>query len=327
MQGYARNKPVTVTLALLAAGLALRPSKILSILVLPLYLVGALVGSLFLHFLFSYFAALRSSASSSEHDPIVPLLSIATPSGIEAIRVRKIWNAQNTSFRVPLHPSSQNVSAALDRLIAVILQNHLLSWYTVSISPSDPSFPYAVERTIREALLGIRDRLVNLDLAKLGVSTLLPKITNHLELFQEAQQSILESSTTSLEHKDHDRKKKQGTANTPVSEELDLLLSNKYAELAGDSGLHPAVSGASFNSRPGEEKHLRRIIGNILSMILPPTERASSAVSVMAMEIVACAIIRPIIEAISDPDLWNRLLDDKAGDIIKEQSVNTLCIM
>jgi sorting nexin-25 len=314
----------------IALYLAYHSQWLARLLLLPLFLAGTLVTTLVVHLVLAYSAdrtsaRLRASVTHSHRDdPVVPLLSIATPAGLEAIRVKKAWSKSNTTFRKPLHPTSAKVSAALDGLVATILENHLLDWYTTSISPSDPSFPNAVEKTIRGSLDSVRDRLVEVDWAKLGVSTILPKITTHLELFIEAQQSLLESSNASLAPNTQDRNqkirsKKQSPGANVASDELDLLFANKYAELAGEKGLHPAVSSASFNSRPSEEKHLRSIVYRILKMIMPPREAASPAVLTMATEIVACAIIRPVIESLSDPDLWNRMIDEKAGAIIREQ--------
>ncbi|KAK9900670.1 hypothetical protein P389DRAFT_157250 [Cystobasidium minutum MCA 4210] len=320
---------------LLAAAVALSPHRLVTLLLSPLFVVGVLVTALVIQVALAYCAdhiaaSRRSRANNSKnrYDPIVPLLSIATPAGLEAIKTKRAWAKSNTSFRQPLHPTSATASAALDELIATILDNHLLSWYTVSISPSDPSFPNAVEKTIRDVLVGIRGRVADVDWAKLGVSTILPKITTHLDLFLEAQQSLMESSDPNVKSKsgDHGHKsrgKKQSPGATVASEELDLLLANKYAELAGQKGLHPAVSGASFNSRPSEEKHLRSLVLRILKLVMPAREAASSAVMTMAMEIVACAIIRPVIEVLSDPDLWNKMIDDKAGAIIREQRMVT----
>lgn len=321
---------------LAAVGLAYQPSKLLTLLYIPLYTALALLVTLLANLAWSYLAARRSAqyfaqCTTSDHpeslSAVVPLLTTATAAGIEAIKVKRTWTRENTSFREPLLPSSPAVSAALDRLIAVILDNHLLSWYTGAISPSDPSFPNAVEKVIREVLADVRGRLTRVDWAALAVSTLLPKITSHLELFQEAQQTLTESSARTPHHehqpatdpRNKERRKKQSPGATVASEEMDLLLSNKYAELAGEGGLHPAVSGAGFNSRPSEEKHLRGLVTRILEQVMPETERSSSAVSVMAMEVIACAVIRPIIEALADPDVWNRLIDDKAGAIIREQ--------
>lgn len=318
------------TAALVATVIAYQPKLLVTLLWIPLLLAGTIVVSLLAHIILAYYAdntLLKAKRTDlfrqSQHDPVVPLLSIATPAGLEAIKIKRAWTRTDTSYRQPLHPTSLKVSAALDDLLATILKNHLLSWYTLAISPSDPSFPNAVENAIRGVLVHARDFLSEVDWSKLGVSTLLPRITTHLELFLEAQQSLLETSSThDNDSREPDRKgrsKKKLPGATVASEELDLLLANKYAELAGNRGLHPAVSGTSLNSRPSEEKHLRDIVLRLLRILMPEREAASPAVMTMATEIVACAIIRPVVEALSDPDLWNRLIDEKAGAIIREQ--------
>ena len=316
--------------AVVATIIAYQPKRLATLLLLPLFLIGTLVATLVVHLVLAYLAdrttvrQQHTSTFKSRYEPVVPLLSVATPAGLEAIKVKKAWANADTSFRHPLHPTSVKASAALDELISTILENHLLSWFTTAISPSDPSFPNAVEKTIRGVLIEARQYLTEVDWAKLGVSNLLPKITTHLDLFLEAQQSLMESSNSQLDSRNKEgshkiRGKKQSPGATVASEELDLLLANKYADLAGEKGLHPAVSGASFNSRPSEEKHLRSLVLRILKVLMPAREAASSAVMTMAMEIVACAIIRPVIEALSDPDIWNKMIDEKAGAIIREQ--------
>ena len=364
-------RPVGAVVA--AASLAVliyQPGKLVKLLLLPIAVLLILLLTVSFHLFLSYCSALavaRSLTARTKRDRVategntdrdtdaaVPLLSIATPSGLEAIWMKRQWVRADTSFRAaPLHPGSATVSTALDRLIAIVLENYLCSWYRTSISPSDPAFPNAVERTIREVLADIRERLVLVDWARLGVSTLLPKITAHLQLFAEAQQSMTDAPATTttkpsasgVTHAAHNagpdkaghppappgtasqaqaqqRKKKQSPIAAPASEELDLLLAEKYASLLATGGnLHPAVSVSSFNSRPSEEKHLRAVIDKILAVVMPPREGNSRAVNVVAMEIVACAVIRPIIEAVTDPDIWNKLLDEKAGAALREQWV------
>lgn len=310
-----------------ASSIVYRPRLLATLLLLPLYAIGTFLVAVVIHAALAYGAdRIDAHRAKAVRNPVVPLLSIATPAGLEAIRAKKAWSQSNAEFRVPLHPGSIKASAALDDLIATILDNHLLSWYTISISPSDPTFPHAVEKAIREVLGNAREYVAAVDWARLGVSTLLPKITTHLEIFLEAQQSLVEASGAtkvggqngSASHQAA-RGKKQSPGANVASEELDLLLANKYAELAGKKGLHPAVSGASFNSRPSEEKHLRDLVHRILNLVMPSRESASPAVLTMATEIVACAIVRPVIEALTDPDLWNKIIDEKAGAIIREQ--------
>lgn len=351
---------VTGWTAALAASLAVSaaltgPWRLLTLSLFPLIFgLCVLLASLCLVIGLAWLAANRGARAPNctRLHPVVPRLSIATPAGLETIRIRKQWLIRDVSFRKPLHPTSTAVSAAVDELIAAILENHLLSWYTVAISPSDPTFPHAVERTIRESMAGLRDRVVRVDWANVGVSVLLPRITRHLELFDAAQQSLGESSlfiptdtpSSSGEIKATSARagvplkpkpkpkvqSKSAAAPGPASEEMDLLLANKYAELATlDSagseqlrpvlGLHRALTGAGLNSKPGEEKHLRHVVSQVLGGILPPKERASGAVTSMAVEIVACAILRPTIEALADPDQWNRLIDEKGGNAIREQ--------
>ena len=330
---FKRDSQLAAVALTLAAATALiyRPRALLLVLLSPVFVLVVVLSPLAAHVVLSYLAAARDVPSKHGSDPLVPLLSIATPSGLEAIRIRRQWRASTSTSNAKPHgllaPGSQKVSAALDRLIAIILDNYLNSWYKIVISPSDTSFPDAVERTIRDVLVEIREKLVKVDWASLGVTTLLPKITEHLELFTEAQQTLLskgagpDTAAQGGSSEAQSRKKQSSPSAVPAGEELDLLLSEKYAALLDGKGLHPAVSGASFNSRPSEEKHLRFLVERILEKVMPRREADSKAVNVMTMEIVACAVIRPIIEAISDPDLWNRMLDEKAGAAIREQCV------
>ena len=177
-----------------ATGLFYHPRSFLVLLLLPVFVLVLLLSPLAVHFGLSYLAAARDVPSKHGSDPLVPLLSIATPSGLEAARIRKQWQASKPHQRSQLAPNSLRVSAALDRLITIILDNYLNSWYKIVISPSDPSFPDAVDRTIRDVLVEIREKLAEIDWASLGVTTVVPKITAHLELFTEAQQTLLSAT-------------------------------------------------------------------------------------------------------------------------------------
>ena len=90
------------------------------------------------------------------------------------------------------------------------------------------------------------------------------------------------------------------------SDELDLFLASTYA-----TKLHPAVDVTGPNSRPAEEAWLAALVGRILPLIMPEREVDSLAVRIIAREIVASAVILPIIDLVSDPDFWNRMIDEK----------------
>lgn len=46
-------------------------------------------------------------------------------------------------------------------------------------------------------------------------------------------------------------------------------------------------------------------------MVLPKREADSKAVAIIAREIVSCAILMPIVDLMSDPDFWNKMLDEQ----------------
>lgn len=61
---------------------------------------------------------------------------------------------------------------------------------------------------------------------------------------------------------------------------------------------------------------MRGIIKKVLPLVLPEGEGESPSVSIMAREIVSCAVLLPILDQLSDPDLWNRIIDEKVSGII-----------
>jgi sorting nexin-25 len=104
------------------------------------------------------------------------------------------------------------------------------------------------------------------------------------------------------------------------SEELDMLLASRYAAQEPTGRLHPAVSNlSSMVTKQTEENHLRSIIDVVLPLVLPENEAASRAVHVVAREIVSCIVLIEVMELLSDPDLWNRVIDEAAGAAIRQQ--------
>lgn len=94
------------------------------------------------------------------------------------------------------------------------------------------------------------------------------------------------------------------------SEELDLLLANRYAA-GGPGKLHPAVANLSSTfTKQTEENHLRNLIDKALPSILPEKEAQSKAIRIVVREIVSCSVLYPIVEMLSDPDFWNQRIDE-----------------
>lgn len=200
----------------------------------------------------------------------------------------KASQARSGYSPVRLFPASFVVSDNLDAVLDLVLRDFITSWYS-NISPS-PAFAIEVDRTIRTALVSIRDRLLQLDFVDVAISRVIPIITNHLREFDQAERVI---------------RGKKLNRNVTESEELDLAIAGKYRE----GRLHPAASLSFADTRLLQQEHSRKVASRLLQEVVPGDLLKSRAVSVLLQEIVACAILSPVMQLLSDPDTWNQLLE------------------
>lgn len=185
-------------------------------------------------------------------------------------------------------------------ILDFVIRDFVLSWYS-NISPS-PSFPTSVSATIRTTLEALLPRVEKLDLPSLIVHQILPKINAHVEHFRESEVAL---RGVGLERR------------LTQSDELDLLLASRYAGRGGK--LHSAVDNlSSMLTKPTEEAHIRELVDRALPFILPSTEAQSRVVHVAAREIIACVVLGPIMDMLTDPDFWNRTID---------QMVKSICVL
>ncbi|OJT14400.1 Sorting nexin-12 [Trametes pubescens] len=134
------------------------------------------------------------------------------------------------------------------------------------------------------------EKTATLDLSALVVKRILPKVTAHIEQYRQSEVALRGAG---LERK------------LTQSEELDLLLASRYAARGGGK-LHSAVDNLSSTfTKQSEENHLRDLVDKALPHILPEKEAGSRAVKIVVREIVACSVMYPIMDMLSDPDFWN----------------------
>jgi sorting nexin-25 len=205
------------------------------------------------------------------------------------------WHIESSKFTAartykpdPLYPPSSVISTALDDLLDLALQDFISSWY--SNITSDVTFANEVERSIRTALAEIRDRVLREDIVNIAVSRVIPIITAHLRDFDQAERLVRGRTLN---------------RNVTESEELDLAIAAKYR----DGKLHAAASLAYADTKPVQQDHLRKILVRVLPDVLPENIMRSRAVSVLIKEIVACAVLFPVMQILSDPDTWNQLIE------------------
>jgi sorting nexin-25 len=201
---------------------------------------------------------------------------------------REALTKRNMYMMEPVHPASFVVSDSIDVLIGLILRDFVKSWYG-SISKS-PTFVNEVDKAVRAAMGEIRDRILAVDMVETVVSRMIPIITEHLRASYEAERVV---------------RGRRLSRNVTDSEELDVAIAAKYK----DGRLHPAASLAYSNTKPIQQQHLRSIVARLLPQVMPPSMTTSPAVNVLIKEIVACAVLSPVMQMLADPDTWNQLME------------------
>ncbi|QSZ30377.1 hypothetical protein DSL72_004900 [Monilinia vaccinii-corymbosi] len=212
---------------------------------------------------------------------------------IAALRIRQIH------VRKPLTPDSFIVSCALDGLLDLILRDFVASWYG-SIS-RNPTFTNEVDKTIRLALVNLRDRLLAIDLVEAVTTRFVPILTGHFKEFYNAEVAI---------------RGKNLNRSVTESDELDLAIAAKY----NDGKLHPAASLAFSDTKLVQQEYLRGLVQKLLPELLPESVIGSHAVGVLIREMVACAVLFPIMQMLSDPDMWNQIMEAYGRSMLQDRS-------
>ncbi|GAA5865678.1 hypothetical protein JCM3774_004963 [Rhodotorula dairenensis] len=304
----------------------------------PLYALVSLAVRTTVTLLVVLFAQL-AFAYSVQHDSLVPLrggippcgggpaprppravqpLGFTSPAAWHVIQTRARWDAEPAPPRARAGTSA--AGAALDSLLDLVVRDFIQTWYAPWAADSS-TFPNAVERTVRDALDAVSVRVARVDWPEILVGRILPLLTSHLERCRLAELAV---------HGPRPRRAARVEVTSPPppasappaefsSDEADLFLATRYALETDSKKLHPAVDTASPNSKPAEEAWLRNLVDSILPLVLPEPEYESECVRVLVRELVACAVLLPVIDTLSDPDFWNRLIDEKAGAAIRDQ--------
>lgn len=236
---------------------------------------------------------------------LAKLRRISRPNGA-LISDSEVWKREVAALRqrqsydkTSLCPESPKLSAALDDVLEYIIRDFIRSWFS-NISKS-LVFENEVDKAIRVAMLRVRDRIQEIDLAEVLTTRLVPLMTAHFRNFFEAERSI------------RGRKLNRSVTET---EELDLAIASKYK----DGKLHPAASLAFSDTKTAQQDYLRKAMGKILPKILPTNLLASGAVSTIIKEITACAVMFPVMQMLADPDTWNQLMENYGRSMLQDRS-------
>ncbi|KJZ74609.1 hypothetical protein HIM_05959 [Hirsutella minnesotensis 3608] len=164
-----------------------------------------------------------------------------------------------------------------------------------------PVFPDEVDRAVRLALASLLDHVACRDLAEDVTGRLVPILTTHFRDFSDAERSV--------------RGRKLNRSVTE-SEELDLAIASKYR----DGRLHPAASLSFPDTKLVQQDYLRSLVARVVPRVLPDDMLSSRAVSTLVREIVACAVLFPVVQLLADPDTWNQLMETFGRSMLQERS-------
>ncbi|KAF5323375.1 hypothetical protein D9611_005598 [Ephemerocybe angulata] len=279
-------------------------SPIALLLFSPLLILFLGLSFFLLHIYLGYILDTRKARPSHRLYQSARPFSFSTPAAWQAVLTRSQWSQSSQQTYPPLCPDSPEISAALEEIISNILRDFVKTWYD-GISTS-PAFPSAVSSVIHSALEHLLDRAASVDISALLVKRILPKITDHIEQFRQSEVSVRGAGL-----------EKQFTQ----SEELDLMLASRYASKGGGK-LHSAIENLSTTfTKQTEEMHLRQLVEKALPAVLPERESKSKAVNIVIRELVACSVLYPVMQMITDPDFWNKSIDQVAGAAIHQQKL------
>ena len=259
----------------------------------------ALVAGAILSLLGSVFLILTTSRSLSNGALQKPTRAIPAFIATAAWEQEKsALKARSSYTKRRIYPQSKQVSERIDQFFSLILRDFVTVWYK-NISRRS-LFQNEIDRAIRDAVLNIGSRLAGLDLVEIAVSRMVPIITNHMQEFYTAERLV---------------RGKNLTRDMTESEELDLAIAGKYK----DGRLHRAASLAFSDTKLMQQAHLRTQIGKILPLVMSEEMQSSPAVMTLVREIVACAVLGPIILMLEDPDLWNQMIDNFGRALLQDR--------
>ncbi|KAF8846095.1 PhoX domain-containing protein [Paxillus ammoniavirescens] len=278
-------------------------SPVALLILAPFFIILVAVSCLLISISFAYTLDSRVPPRNNPLSHAARPLAFSTPAAWQAVLIRSQWSHKSPQSLPSLCPDMPVISSTLNEIMIFIVRDFVLSWYK-GIS-SSPSFPTAVSTTLHATLEQFLQRAETIDVPSLFVKRILPRVTSHIEQFRQSEVALRGAA---LER------------HLTQSEELDMLLASRYAGKGGR--LHTAVDNLSSTfTKQNEEMHLRTIADRILLQTLPEKEAQSKTLRIVAREILACAVLYPIMDMVTDPDFWNRTIEQVAGAAIHQQKL------
>lgn len=210
------------------------------------------------------------------------------------IEIRQLSLNQSTQLHIV--EESFLISEVIEEIIDLIVNEFIHQWYH-HISAS-LVFEDSVKLELKSVVITLKQKLGNVDLAKLLVSKIIPLMNRHF-----------------LDYLNAESKVKEKSINNVGSLEWDIETAREY-----DKGkLHPAVS-LSLGCSEKEKKYLSKKIGLILPKLLSSKENTNDPAMSLVREIVACTVLSNVFGMLSEGDFYNLLIIKFIGENLKHRN-------
>ncbi|KAH9299978.1 hypothetical protein KI387_011561, partial [Taxus chinensis] len=186
------------------------------------------------------------------------------------------------SMRWKRNIDSPVIEAAVDDFTRKIVQEFVTDLWYSSITP-DHEVPQQINFLLNDVLGEISQRVKRINLIDLLTRDMVDLIGSHIELYRKNQVSIGRDVMRTLSSEERDERLKKC--------------------LAATKELHPALI-----SPENEYKVLKRLMGGVVAIVLRPHEAQCPLVRCLARELLACAVMQPVMNFAS-PGFINEVIE------------------
>ncbi|KAI9091140.1 PXA domain-containing protein [Phlyctochytrium arcticum] len=207
-------------------------------------------------------------------------------------------------FEAPPLVSHEGIQSIIDDMLYFVQRDYIQAWYHNAIS-RDLGFINSSNQVLHDVVATLVERVVKWDVTQFVTSKALPILTAHISEYRLAERAM--------------KSKLRGGG---TQQQVELALVGAYR--AGH--LHPATSAEAAPTLGLERAYLRQVVAKLLPLLgktpLARRELDSKIVTTLVREILACKILQPVIEMLSDADFWNKAMELVADKMaVQDQSL------
>jgi len=195
-----------------------------------------------------------------------------------------------------IYPDNFPINDTLNNILSLIVRDFVSGWFS-HISKNDQTFTNEIRKQFADITRNLIKRLRGVDFTKFVISTLIPKLNNHLECYQLAREVV--------------RNKKNV---------LETVSINQAIFLNYKGHLHPAIRVGSHDQDAETRRYLVEKVETILPLLMTPNEVGSPPVAILLREIIGNFVFFPITSMLSDPDFYNQKMVIKLLSVLKDRN-------